>query len=153
MNKFMELALEEAKRGVSSGDGGPFGAVVVQNGEVIASAHNMVLKNNDPTAHAEIQAIRKACKILETPLISDCEIYSTCEPCPMCLSAIMWARIPTVYYGCTKEDAGKIGFIDDYIYHVLDGSNGGDLKRIGLDRDGCLPLMDEWENSQNHGTY
>lgn len=149
----MELALEEAKKGVFSGDGGPFGAVVVRNGEVIASSHNMVLKNDDPTAHAEVQAIRKACKILETPLISDCEIYSTCEPCPMCLSAIMWARIPTVYFGCTKEDAGKIGFIDDYIYQVLDGSNGGDLNRISLDRDGCLPLMNEWEDNHNHRTY
>lgn len=149
----MELALEEAKKGVFSGDGGPFGAVVVRNGEVIASSHNMVLKNDDPTAHAEVQAIRKACKILETPLISDCEIYSTCEPCPMCLSAIMWARIPTVYFGCTKEDAGNIGFIDDYIYQVLDGSNGGNLNRISLDRDGCLPLMNEWEDSHNHRTY
>ena len=153
MNKFMKLALEEAKRGVSQGDGGPFGAVIVHDGEVIASAHNMVLKNDDPTAHAEVQAIRKACKILKTPLISDCEIYSTCEPCPMCLSAIMWARIPTVYYGCTKEDAGKIGFIDDYIYRVLDGSDDGDLNRISLDRDGCLSLMEEWENSQNYGAY
>ncbi len=153
MNKFMELALKEAKRGVSSGDGGPFGAVVVRNGEVIASAHNMVLKNDDPTAHAEVQAIRKACKVIGSPLIPDCEIYSTCEPCPMCLSAIMWARIPTIYYGCTKDDAEKIGFIDAFIYHVLDGSNGDELKRISLDRDGCLPLMDEWEKSQNHGTY
>lgn len=153
MNEFMKLALEEARIGVTAGNGGPFGAVVVRNGKVIASAHNMVLKNDDPTAHAEIQAIRKACKILGTPLIPDCEIYSTCEPCPMCLSAIMWARIPTVYFGCTKEDAGKIGFIDDYIYTVLDGSNGGELKRISLDREGCLPLMDEWDKKQNHGTY
>ena len=149
----MELALEEAKRGVTSGDGGPFGAVVVRNGEVIASAHNMVLKNDDPTAHAEVQAIRKACKLIGSPLIPGCEIYSTCEPCPMCLSAIMWARIPTVYYGCTKDDAEKIGFIDAFIYHVLDGSNGDELKRISLDRDGCLPMMDEWGKSQDHGMY
>lgn len=153
MNKFMELALEEARMGVESGDGGPFGAVIVCNGEAIASAHNMVLRNDDPTAHAEIQAIRKACEILNTPLIPECEIYSTCEPCPMCLSAIMWARIPTVYFGCTKEDAEKIGFIDAFIYHVLDGSNGSELKRISLDREGCLPLMEEWEQKQDHGTY
>ena len=153
MNKFMELALKEARTGVSSGDGGPFGAVVVYDGEVIASAHNMVLKNHDPTAHAEVQAIRKACKILGSPLIPECEIYSTCEPCPMCLSAIMWARIPTVYYGCTKDDAEKIGFIDAFIYHVLDGSNGSELTRINLDRNDCLPLMEQWERDQNHGTY
>lgn len=153
MNKFMELALEEARKGVKSGDGGPFGAVIVCNGEVVASAHNMVLKNNDPTAHAEVQAIRTACKLLGSPLIPECEIYSTCEPCPMCLSAIMWARIPKVYYGCTKEDAGKIGFIDDYIYHVLDGSGDGNLERISLDRDGCWPLMKEWDDNQAHGIY
>ena len=148
-----KLALEEARKGVESGDGGPFGAVIVRNGEVIASAHNMVLGNSDPTAHAEVQAIRKACEILDSPLIPDCEIYSTCEPCPMCLSAIMWARIPKVYYGCTKEDAGKIGFIDDYIYHVLDGSDKSELQRIAVDREGCLPLMDEWEHKKDHGTY
>ena len=153
MNNFMELALEEARKGVKDGDGGPFGAVIVKNGEIIASAHNMVLKNDDPTAHAEVQAIRKACKALGSPLIPDCEIYSTCEPCPMCLSAILWARIPTVYYGCTKEDAGNIGFIDDYIYNVLDGSDGGNLNRISLCRDDCLPLMEEWERSQDHGAY
>ena len=149
----MKLALEEARRGVKSGDGGPFGAVIVRNGEVVASAHNMVLQTNDPTAHAEVQAIRKACKILGSPIIPECEIYSTCEPCPMCLSAIMWARIPTVYYGCTREDAGKIGFIDNYIYNVFDGSDGGDFNCICLDRDGCLTLMDEWERNQDHGTY
>ena len=153
MNKFMKLAVEEARNGVADGHGGPFGAVVVKDDKVIASAHNMVLANNDPSAHAEIQAIRKACEVLGTPMIPDCEIYSSCEPCPMCLSAIMWARIPTVYYGCTKEDAGKIGFIDDYIYHILDGSDGGSLNRVSLDRDGCLPVMDEWEHKEGHGIY
>lgn len=153
MNEFMKLALDEAKKGVASGDGGPFGAVVVCNSEIIASAHNMVLKNDDPTAHAEIQAIRKACKILGSPLIPDCEIYSTCEPCPMCLSAIMWARIPTVYYGCTKEDAEKIGFIDAFIYHVLESGDDDALRRMPIDRESCLPLMKEWEDKQGHTSY
>ena len=149
----MKLALDEARKGVKDGDGGPFGAVIVRNGKVIASAHNMVLKYNDPTAHAEVQAIRKACNLLNSPLIPDCEIYSTCEPCPMCLSAIMWARIPTVYYGCTKEDAGKIGFMDDYIYSVLSASEDIDLNRIPLDRASCLPLMNEWEENQGREAY
>lgn len=153
MNEFMKLALEEAKQGIAAGDGGPFGAVVVQNGKIIASAHNMVLKNDDPTAHAEVLAIRRSCKILSSPVIPDCEIYSTCEPCPMCLSAIMWARIPKVYYGCTKEDAEKIGFMDAFIYHVLDGTNDGKIKQISLDRDSCIPLMNEWENDPDHKTY
>lgn len=153
MNKFMELAVKEARRGIADSHGGPFGAVVVKDGKVIASSHNMVLSNNDPSAHAEVLAIRKACEILGKPMIPECEIYSSCEPCPMCLSAIMWARIPTVYYGCTKEDAGKIGFMDDYIYRVLDGSDDGDLKRISLDRDVCLPVMNEWEHMNGRGSY
>lgn len=149
----MKLAVEEAHKGVADGHGGPFGAVIVKDGEVIASAHNMVLVNNDPSAHAEVQAIRKACDTLGTPLIPDCEIYSTCEPCPMCLSAILWARIPTVYYGCTKEDAENIGFMDAFIYDVLEGKNRGTLKKISLDRDDCLSVMDEWDHKESHGTY
>jgi len=153
MNKFMKLAVEEALKGVESDQGGPFGAVVVMDGRVIASAHNMVLANNDPSAHAEIQAIRKACKILGKPMIPECEIYSSCEPCPMCLSAIMWARISTIYYGCTREDAEKAGFMDAFIYDVLEGKNSGTLKRINLDRGECLPAMKKWENKEGHGSY
>lgn len=153
MNKFMKLAVDEAQKGVANGHGGPFGAVVVKDGEVIASAHNMVLVNNDPSAHAEIQAIRKACDKLGKPMIPECEIYSSCEPCPMCLSAILWARIPTVYYGCTKKDAKNIGFMDAFIYDVLEDKNMGILKKISLDRDDCLSVMDEWDHNENHGTY
>ncbi len=153
MNEFMKLAVEEARKGVDSGHGGPFGAVIVKDGEIIASAHNMVLINNDPSAHAEIQAIKKACEVLGKPVIPECEIYSSCEPCPMCLSAILWARIPTVYYGCTKKDAENAGFIDALIYDVLAGKNKDTLKRINLDRDACMPVMEKWNNKKNHGVY
>lgn len=153
MNKFMKLAVEEARKAVTNGHGGPFGAVVVCNGQVIASAHNMVLSNNDPSAHAEIQAIRKACEVLGKPMIPECEIYSSCEPCPMCLAAIMWARIQTVYYGCTREDAKDAGFIDAFIYNVLEGREDGILNKINLDRDECLPVMEEWNHGETHDTY
>lgn len=149
----MKLAVEEAQKGIADGHGGPFGAVVVKDGKVIASAHNRVLAENDPSAHAEIQAIREACRILGKPIIPECEIYSSCEPCPMCLSAIMWARIPIVYYGCTKEDAKKIGFIDALIYDVIEGKNSGTLKKISLDRETCLPVMEEWKEKEDHGSY
>ncbi|MFO7612471.1 MAG: nucleoside deaminase [Clostridia bacterium] len=153
MNKFMQIAIKEAREGVKAGHGGPFGAVIVCGGRVIASAHNMVLATNDPSAHAEVEALRKACAALGSPNIPDCEIYSTCEPCPMCLSAIMWARVRSVYYGCTKEDAEKIGFIDAFIYHVLEGGDDDALRRMPLDRESCLPLMKEWEDKQGHTLY
>jgi guanine deaminase len=113
MNKFMEMAIEEAKKGVDKGDGGPFGSVVVKEGQVIARGHNHVVSNNDPTCHGEIDAIRKACLALNTFDLSGCEIYTTGEPCPMCACAIMWSNIGKVYYGCTIEDNAAIGFRDE----------------------------------------
>jgi guanine deaminase len=107
---------------VASGDGGPFGAVVAQNDSVVISAqHNTVLKHHDATAHAEMQAIRAACAQLGRFDLSDCVLYSTSEPCPMCLSAAIWARIPSIYYGCTRRDAEAIGFDDNYIYNHIRG--------------------------------
>ena len=125
MNKeIIKTALDEAKKGVELGDGGPFGAVIVdKEGNVVSSAHNMVLRNNDPTAHAEVTAIRKACEIKHTHDLSNYTIYSSCEPCPMCLSAIIWSNIKTVYYSSTRKDAAKIGFRDDAIYEYLSGNN------------------------------
>ena len=117
MNIFMEIAKECAKHGMSKGEGGPFGAVITdKEGNIIAKGNNMVLANNDPTAHAEVTVIRTACQKLGTYDLSDYILYTSCEPCPMCLSAIIWANIKTVYYGCTREDAGSIGFRDDVIY-------------------------------------
>lgn len=123
-NKILRKAIEEAKKGVELGDGGPFGAVIIDsNGDIVSISHNMVLKEKDPTAHAEITAIREACKIKDTHDLSDCTIYSSCEPCPMCLSAIIWSNINTVYYSSTRKDAASVGFKDDFIYDYLAGKN------------------------------
>lgn len=118
-SKYMKKAILWAKKSVVKG-GGPFGAVIVKDGNIIAQGHNCVTLNNDPTAHAEVTVIRKACKKLNTFDLSGCEIYTSCEPCPMCLAAIYWARINRIYYGCTKSDAGDIGFDDSFIYDQID---------------------------------
>ena len=121
-NRILTLAAEEAKKGVESDDGGPFGAVITdKEGNIISVAHNTVLKTNDPTAHAEVNAIRLACEKLNTRDLSEYTIYSSCEPCPMCLSAIIWSNIKKVYYSSTRLDAAKIGFRDDAIYNYLYG--------------------------------
>ncbi|HHT61997.1 MAG: nucleoside deaminase [Paludibacteraceae bacterium] len=117
--KFMKKAIAASIKNIEQ-DGGPFGAVIVKDGKVIATGGNRVTANNDPTAHAEISAIRKACKKLNTFDLSGCEIYSSCEPCPMCLSAIYWAHLDRLYYGNTKKDAANIGFDDSFIYDELD---------------------------------
>jgi guanine deaminase len=122
MDKFMKLAIDEALAGLKSNEGGPFGAVIVKNGEIVSFAHNEVIKTNDPTAHAEVTAIRKASSKLGRFDLSDCEIYSSCEPCPMCFAAIHWAKIKKLYYGSTREDAANINFDDQYIYDVIKGT-------------------------------
>ena len=153
MNKYMEKALLEAQNGSRNGEGGPFGAAIVsKTGEIISLAHNQVLVNNDPTAHAEIQAIRNACKILNTYNLKDYTLYTSCEPCPMCLSAAIWANIEDIYYGCTKEDAGKIGFRDDLIYEYLEGKNNNLLNKIELDRNECLQVFNEYDE-ENRTIY
>lgn len=119
--KFLSKAVEEAYNGVNCGHGGPFGAIVVRNDEVIASCHNMVLKNKDPTAHAEVTAIREACKKLGQIELSDCEIFASCEPCPMCFGAIHLSRIKRLLYGAKAEAAIEIGF-DDFIADALRGT-------------------------------
>lgn len=129
--EFMQAAIQEAESNLITNDGGPFGAVIVKDGVIIAKGHNEVLKNNDPTCHAEIQAIRAACKVLNTFDLSGCELYTSCYPCPMCLSAIIWANIKTVYYGNTAEDAAAIGFRDDFIYDFIKG-NCSDEKVLAL---------------------
>lgn len=118
--EFMRIAISMAEKNVAESLGGPFGAVVVRDGKVIAKSGNKVTTTNDPTAHAEVSAIRLACKKLKTFDLSGCVIYTSCEPCPMCLSAIYWARIGTIYYGNTKSDAAAIGFDDQFIYEELD---------------------------------
>ena len=148
MNRYMELAKQNAEDGIDRGEGGPFGAVIIdKEGNIISNGNNQVIKNNDPTAHAEIVAIREACKKLNTYDLSDYILYTSCEPCPMCLSAIIWANIKEVYYGCTKEDAGEIGFRDDMIYDYLKGNNSNliDLKR--MDREECLKVFENYKKA------
>jgi guanine deaminase len=116
---FMHLAIEESKNGMLAGHGGPFGCVIVKNDEIVGRGHNQVLCNNDPTAHAEVVAIRNACANLGTFQLTGCEIYCSCEPCPMCLGAIYWARPDKIFYANTKQDAAAIGFDDQFIYDQL----------------------------------
>jgi tRNA(Arg) A34 adenosine deaminase TadA len=117
--QFLRMAFEVALQGVESGAGGPFGAVVVRGDEVLASAHNQVVSTNDPTAHAEIGAIRAACAILNSFQLDDCELYASCEPCPMCLGAIYWARPRAVFFSATREDAARAGFDDAFVYDEI----------------------------------
>ncbi len=151
---FLNSAIKEAEIGINSGDGGPFGAIIVKDGVIISSAHNEVISSNDPTAHAEILAIRRASEKLCRFDLSDCEIYSTCEPCPMCFSAIHWAKIKKLYYGCTNQDAAKIGFDDKFIYDVIKGDSiDSRLKSIQINRDKCLPLFKLWDNKTDKTPY
>jgi len=119
MNKYMKIAIELAEDNLKTNVGGPFGACVVKDGKIIGKGSNHVISNNDPTAHAEIMAIREACKTINSYDLSNCELYTTCYPCPMCLSAIIWANIKKVYYGNTRKDAKMIGFRDDDIYNYI----------------------------------
>jgi tRNA(Arg) A34 adenosine deaminase TadA len=116
---FMLAAIRLSRREMELGTGGPFGAVVVRKGRIVGRGANRVTSSNDPTAHAEVTAIREACSRLKTFQLSDCEIYTSCEPCPMCLAAIYWARIRNVYYANTRKDAAAIGFDDEIIYHEV----------------------------------
>ncbi len=118
-NPFMTRAIQLSLEGVQSGHGGPFGAVIVREGRIIAEGMNQVTSTNDPTAHAEIQAIRQACKTLGVFELKDCELYTSCEPCPMCFGAIYWARLSRIYFANTAQDAADIGFDDSFIYGEL----------------------------------
>ncbi len=142
---FMQLAITEAKTGIENAHGGPFGAVVVKDGKVIASGHNRVLVDNDSTCHGEIDAIRKAEQALKTYDLSNCELYTTGEPCPMCLSAILWANIKKVYYGCTIEDNAIIGFRDEKFDRLLGGRSNLPADFLEQqDHNLCLELFAEY---------
>jgi len=143
MNEYMKVAIIEARKGIHNGHGGPFGAVIVKDGVIVGKGHNQVLRNNDPTCHGEMMAIHKACKTLGTYDLSGCEIYTTGEPCPMCMSAILWANIDKVYYGCNILDTEQIGFRDKKFY---DMQKPGEREKlvIELDRDACLKLYAEY---------
>jgi len=143
-NEYMQAAISEALDGITKGHGGPFGSVIIRNGEVVGKGHNRVLKNNDPTCHGEIDAIRKACYNLDTFDLSGCELYTTGEPCHMCLCACMWANISKVYYGCNIEDNARIGFRDEKFDNVFQGRDKLKDYLIELDRDACLELFDHY---------
>jgi len=144
-NKHMLLAISKAEENILTGEGGPFGAVVVRDGKIIAAAGNRVTSTNDPTAHAEVVAIREACKSLDTFDLSGCEIYASCEPCPMCLGAIMWARIDKLYYAADRNDASRAGFDDELFYKELALPAGKRmLKPTQLLRNEANKIFDKW---------
>lgn len=143
--EFMQAAIDLSLNSVQSGQGGPFGAVVVKDNQIIARGSNRVTSNNDPTAHAEVVAIREACRVLQSFQLNGCEIYTSCEPCPMCMGAIYWARPDRVYYANTKIDAAEVGFDDQFIYEELDLAIGQrKLPMIPLMRAEALAAFQAW---------
>lgn len=151
---WMREAIALAQRGMENNEGGPFGALIVRGTEIIARGNNMVTSINDPTAHAEIVAIREACRQLGTFQLHDCVIYTSCEPCPMCLGAIYWARPQSVYYACTREDAAAIGFDDDLIYREIAAIP--EIRRIPMEqilRDNALQVFAAWQSKEDKTVY
>lgn len=154
MEDFMKTAIMEAEKGVRKRDGGPFGAVIVKDGVVIAKGHNRVISTHDPTAHAEIVVIRKAAAFLKRFDLSDCELYTTCEPCPMCYSAVHWAKIKKLYYGATRQDAADIGFDDQYLYEVLAKERIDEqLVLLPLERERCLKVFKAYISDAERTAY
>ena len=150
---FMRKAIRLANESVESG-GGPFGAVIVRNGEVIAGRSNSVTIDNDPTAHAEVNTIREACRKLGTFDLGDCTIYTSCEPCPMCLGAIYWAHLKCIYYGNTRKDAAEIDFNDDFIYKELDKSmDERSVPIIPMLREEALESFRIWKEKEDKTEY
>lgn len=148
----MKEAISEAYDGINNGDGGPFGSVIVKDGKIVGRGHNRVVKNQDPTCHGEIEAIHDACKNLGTFDLSGCTLYTTSEPCPMCLGAILWANIDRVFQGCNISDAEKIGFRDSKFYDFLRGKPGL-LTTTELSRNACLKLFEDYSNSSKKKNY
>ena len=143
-SEFMQIAIQEAREGISNGDGGPFGTAIVRDGVLIASGHNHVLAYNDPTCHGEVDAIRKACKRLGTFDLTGCELYTTGEPCHMCLCACMWANISKIYYGCTIADNEIIGFRDNKFDQIFGGRDKLGDYMTEVDREVCLRLFQDY---------
>jgi guanine deaminase len=153
-NPFMARAIQLSINNVQSGRGGPFGAVVVKDGNIVAEGANLVTATNDPTAHAEVLAIREACKKLGVFDLEGCEIYSSCEPCPMCLGAIYWARLARVYFANAAADASKIGFDDSVIYReIAQPHSQRQIPMIQLMREQALAAFRAWENKPNKIEY
>lgn len=151
---FMQRAIQLAAEGMKVNAGGPFGAVVVKDGKIIAEGFNKVTSTNDPTAHAEVTAIREACTTLGSFQLDGCTLYTSCEPCPMCLGAIYWARPEKVFYACTREDAAAIGFDDQFIYNEIDKDmNHRKIDFIPLHREEALTVFQQWNKKENKTEY
>lgn len=149
---YMKEALKEAYEGIDKGHGGPFGSVIVKDGKIVGRGHNRVLLNHDPTCHGEMEAIRNACENLDSHDLTDCELYTTAEPCPMCLGAILWANIAKVYYGCNVNDTDKIGFRDDKFYDYFEGKKNI-LTLEESDRKECKKLFEEYNKNKKAQRY
>lgn len=153
-NPFMARAIQLSPDNVVSGQGGPFGAVIVKNGSIVAEGVNRVTATNDPTAHAEVVAIREACASLRVFELADCEIYSSCEPCPMCLGAIYWARLARVYFGNLASDASRIGFDDSFIYReIAQNLRKRSIPMVPMMREQALAAFRAWEQKSNKTPY
>jgi guanine deaminase len=153
-NLFMARAIQLSVDNVLSGQGGPFGAVIVKNGSIVAEGANRVTATNDPTAHAEVVAIRQACSRLSTFELKECELYTSCEPCPMCLGAIYWARLDRIYYGSVAADAAQAGFDDSFIYHEIEKPFGTrKLPMVQMMREQALAGFRAWTERPNKVPY
>lgn len=150
----MQQAVKLALEGVRAGEGGPFAALVVRDGKVVASGCNQVTSRNDPTAHAEIVAIRAACAAMQSFSLVGCELYTTCEPCPMCLAAALWSRVDRVVYACDRADAARAGFDDALFYEELEKPIAErKLALVQLSRDDALPVFQAWLDKADRKPY
>ena len=151
--RFMNMAAELAEKNIDEG-GGPFGAVIVRDGEIVATGVNRVTASNDPTAHAEVNAIRNACSKEQTFNLSGCVIYSSCEPCPMCLSALYWAGVSKIYYGCNQDDAEAINFSDSFIYRELDKPKAERMiPCVKMDSSRTIKAFEKWAAKEDKIEY
>jgi|SRR5690554_3033605 len=153
-DSFMKEAITLSEKYMLLGEGGPFGCVIVKNNEIVGRGWNSVLKDQNPTCHAEMNAIKNACKNLETHILEDCELYTSCEPCPMCLAAIYWARIKVVYFANTRKDAQSIDFDDDFIYNEINlNPEERTIEMINMDKQDAWKVFEKWRNMDKKIPY
>lgn len=153
-NQFMQAAIELARKGFLNGQGGPFGCVIVKGDTIVGQGCNCVTTDNDPTAHAEVVAIRDACKNLQTFQLNDCEVFTSCEPCPMCLGALYWARPQKIYFAATRHDAAAAGFDDSFIYDELAAPvTARQIPMIHFEREQAIKVFEEWKNFPGKVSY
>ncbi|MFK8104159.1 MAG: nucleoside deaminase [Saprospiraceae bacterium] len=151
---FMQEAIALSRKGMESGEGGPFGAIVVRDGKIVGRGNNRVTSTNDPTAHAEVVAIRDACKNLEDFKLEDCIIYSSCEPCPMCLSAIYWSRAKKIFFGCSRKDAADIDFDDDFLYQEIPlPLEDRKIETLQIMQPDAVKVFQEWDAKMDRIDY